>query len=850
MIWSKYSSAGGLSARSKEVRLRNLTPAMNKLCVVSVFSGLYDFSEMLVEHPVENPVYLPLTGKMNVCIGQTGQRSMMKKVLTILIMMCALPLWSVVLAIGIDEVRDFEEVFVISGQAPGRDRVEVSWTIEDEYYLYNNKFLRFTSATDGVVLGEAIVPEGEISFDDLLGEEVEKYHNTLTVTVPLVSVAPGVKAVQLMVRSQGCWENVLCYPPTEQVLLLSLPPDLATAGTLSGLVKDPLAGLGEADPFFGDPNEQALPPEQAFVYESIGESPDTALVRFTAQPGYYLYQDKFKFRIIADDGGDDVFSIREVVLPDGVIKDDPEFGNVAVYYGQIEIPVKFNRPAGSAVNITLESDFQGCRDGDICYPPMKRSVTFEMPPASEAMGEPQGKTPADSGGAIAPEGNAKAPYEALPVSEQDRLAGLLLESPAFAIFAFFIAGLLLAFTPCVFPMVPILSGIIAGQGDKLTVIKAFWLSFVYVLAMAVTYTIAGVLAGLFGQNLQAAFQNPWIISGFVLVFIALALSMFGFFELQLPGRLQTRLTEVSNRQQGGQLWGVAVMGFLSALIVGPCVAPPLMAALIVIGESGDAVLGGTALFALSMGMGVPLILFGVSAGKLVPRAGAWMDTVKAVFGVGLLAVAIWLLERILAGGVIMLLWGVLAIACGIYLGALERIETGASGWKRLWKSLGIVLLVLGSVEIIGAAAGGDYWLRPLESFRGAATSTSPATDVEFRRVKSLQELEQSLEQAGLEGKGGMLDFYADWCVECIRMEKNTFTDAGVQEQFGHLLLLQADVTANDEIDQELMKAFSIIGPPAILFFNRQGEEMRAYRLVGYFTPEEFVSHLQKVVAAQ
>ena len=281
-----------------------------------------------------------------------------------------------------------------------------------------------------------------------------------------------------------------------------------------------------------------------------------------------------------------------------------------------------------------------------------------------------------------------------------------------------------------------------------------------------------------------------------------------------------------------------------------CVAPPLMAALIVIGESGDAVLGGTALFALSMGMGVPLILFGVSAGKLVPRAGAWMDTVKAVFGVGLLAVAIWLLERILAGGVIMLLWGVLAIACGIYLGALERIETGASGWKRLWKSLGIVLLVLGSVEIIGAAAGGDYWLRPLESFRGAATSTSPATDVEFRRVKSLQELEQSLEQAGLEGKGGMLDFYADWCVECIRMEKNTFTDAGVQEQLGHLLLLQADVTANDEIDQELMKAFSIIGPPAILFFNRQGEEMRAYRLVGYFTPEEFVSHLQKVVAAQ
>jgi thiol:disulfide interchange protein DsbD len=789
-------------------------------------------------------------GKMNVCIKQTGQKSMMKKVLTILMMISALPLWSELQAIGIDEVRDFEDVFVISGEAPGRDRVEVSWAIEDEYYLYNNKFLRFTSATDGVVLGEAIVPEGELQFDELLGEEVEKYHDTLTVTVPLVSIAPGVKAVQLMVRSQGCWESVLCYPPTEQVLLVSLPQDLATAGLLEGLVQDPLAGLGEADPFFGGANEQALPPEEAFIYESIGESSDTALVRFTVQPGYYLYRDKFKFRIIADDGREDVFSIRDVALPDGVIKDDPEFGDVAVYYGQVEIPVRFNRPAGRAVNLTLESDFQGCRDGDICYPPMTRSVTFEMPAAAEAAGEPLGKLPAEPGGAATSDGNATAPYQALPVSEQDRLAGLLLDSPALAIFAFFIAGLLLAFTPCVFPMVPILSGIIAGQGDQLTVMKAFWLSLVYVLAMAVTYTFAGVLAGLFGQNLQAAFQNPWIISGFVLIFIALALSMFGFFELQLPGRLQTRLAEASNRQQGGQLWGVAVMGFLSALIVGPCVAPPLMAALIVIGESGDAVLGGFALFALSMGMGVPLILFGVSAGKLVPRAGPWMDTVKAVFGVGLLAVAIWMLERILAGGVIMLLWGALAIACGIYLGALERIETGSSGWKRLWKSLGIVLLVLGSAEIIGAAAGGDYWLRPLESFRGVNTSSSPATGVEFRRIKSLAELEQVLEQAGSEGKGGMLDFYADWCVECIRMEKNTFADASVQAQLGHLTLLQADVTANDDVDQELMKTFSIIGPPAILFFDRRGEEMRAYRLVGYFTPEEFVSHLQKVVAAQ
>lgn len=767
---------------------------------------------------------------------------MMNKLLMMLIAMSGLLLSAMLPAVEFDEVRDFEDVFVISAQAPGRDRVEVSWKIEDEYYLYNNKFLRFTSASDGVVLGEPRVPKGEIEFDELLGEDVEKYHDSLTVTVPLVSVAPGVKAVQLKVRSQGCWEKVLCYPPTEQILLVSLPQEPAAAGPLTGQVEDSLVGMGEADPVFGLSNEQALPPEQAFVYESIGESADTALVRFTVQPDYYLYLDKFDFRIIGDDG----FVIREVALPDGVTKDDPEFGSVPVYYGQIEIPVKFNRPAGPAVNITLEADFQGCRDGDICYPPMSRAVTFEMPAAAEAIGKPV----TESKQVSIVDADVKAPAAAVPVSEQDHLAFYLTDNPTRAIFAFFIAGLLLAFTPCVFPMVPILSGIIVGQGDGLTTMKAFWLSLVYVLAMAVTYTVAGVLAGLFGQNLQAAFQNPWIISGFVLVFIALALSMFGFFELQLPGRLQTRLTEASNRQQGGQLWGVAVMGFLSALIVGPCVAPPLMAALIVIGETGDAVLGGAALFALSMGMGAPLILFGVSAGKLVPRAGAWMDAVKAVFGVGMLAVAIWMLERILSGSLIMLLWGALAITCGIYLGAMERIEAGASGWKRLWKSMGIVLLVLGSVEIIGAASGGDYWLKPLERFAASTGGTLTGEQVEFRRIKSLQDLEKELTQAGSSGKGTMLDFYADWCVECIRMEKNTFKDAAVQVQLGHLKLLQADVTANDDLDQELMKEFGVIGPPAILFFNRQGEEMRAYRLVGYFTPEKFASHLQKVVAAQ
>jgi thiol:disulfide interchange protein DsbD len=732
--------------------------------------------------------------------------------------------WTTAQAIDFDEVRDFEDVFVLTAEAPARDRIEVRWAIEDGFYLYNNKFLQFRSATEGVVLGEPRIPPGKRGFDELLGEEVEKYHDELRVTLPLDAVAPGVDTVVLNVRSQGCMEDVLCYPPTAQRVEVRLPPGAATAPAQApgGLADNPLL-LGDYEP-------PALSAEDAFHFESIGLDPGTALLRFTAQPGYYLYVDRFAFRVTGADG----FVIAGVDLPEGVIKDDPEFGPVPVYYGQIEVPLRFNRPAGPAQDITVEADFQGCRDGDICYPPMTRAVTFSMPAAPQAIGERRDASP--------------APAAAAPVSDQDRLARLLTSNPWRAVLAFFVAGLLLAFTPCVLPMVPILSGIIIGQGDRLTTMRAFWLSLVYVLAMAVTYTVAGVLAGLFGQNLQAAFQNPWIISGFVLIFVLLALSMFGFYELQLPSRLQTRLTEASNRQQGGQLWGVAVMGFLSALIVGPCVAPPLMAALIVIGSSGDAMLGGSALFALAMGMGVPVILFGVSAGKLVPRAGRWMDAVKAVFGVAMLGLSIWMLERILPGVVIMLLWGALAIGCGVYLGALDRTESGVSGWQRLWKSLGVMLLIFGVLEFIGAAAGGDDWQRPLAGLSAPSAGAGTAHEEPgFARIKSVDDLDRALAAAG---QGTMLDFYADWCIECKRMERNTFPEPEVAALMGRMTLLQADVTANDAIDQALMRRFGVIGPPAILFFDRDGREMEAYRLVGYFDPETFAAHLQRVLAAR
>ena len=758
---------------------------------------------------------------------------------------CLLVLAGTAQAIEPADVREYGDVFAISATAVSPDRVEVSWDIAEDYYLYNNRFLSFATDTPGIILGDPDIPEGKRSFDELLGEEVIKFTGRLVVGVPLASVASGIRTVDLNIRSQGCLEGVLCYPPTRQSITVELPvedPASAPAGALGlpGASASPLdALLGNTAAAAGDP---ALPPEQAFRYEAIVQDAATLLVRFTAAPGYYLYVDKFAFRVRGSDGAT---SLGPFERPQGTLKDDPEFGVVPVIYDQVEIPVKVNRlVAGSVADIELEADWQGCRDGDICYPPQTGSLAMRLPAVpAPIIHEEKVASPASA------VSDGPAITAAPPVSEQSRLARLLEENPAFAMVTFFFAGLLLAFTPCVFPMIPILSGIIAGEGDRITTGRALALSLVYVLAMAVTYTVAGVLAGLFGQNLQAMFQNPWVISAFVGVFVLLALSMFGFYELQLPSRWQTKLTEQSNRQQGGRLGGVAVMGFLSALIVGPCVAPPLAAALIFIGETGSPVLGGTALFALSLGMGVPLILFGVSAGKLLPRAGAWMNAVKAVFGVGLLALGIWMLERIVPGNVIMVLWGLLAVVCAIYLGALDRLPEGASGWARLWKALGVSLLLFGAIQFVGAASGGDYWLRPLDHLASGASSDAAEPKVPFTRIKSLQDLETEVAKANDQGAPAMLDFYADWCVECIRMERNTFPEPEVQDLLARLTPLKADVTANDEIDQALMRAYGVIGPPGILFFGPDGEEMAAYRLVGYFTPDEFSVHVEGVLDA-
>ncbi|MGV6853008.1 MAG: protein-disulfide reductase DsbD [bacterium] len=727
-------------------------------------------------------------------------------------------------AVNEDDLLDPKVAFQFSVVEQSSDALHFQWKVAEGYYMYRGR-IKFKTKDAGVTLGKIDLPDGNKHEDEFFGE-VETYENAFSGSLPF-SAAPG-SQFDLKVTSQGCAKAGVCYPPQSQLIKVVVPGEQSKQG-LEGLK------LGGADmPPVGLFGDDLLPAEQAFVYEAIADGSDQALVRFTMPDSYYLYRDKTSFKILAGDA-----KLGEVKLPMGDLKNDPEFGQVRVYHNQVEIPVKLLREKGDATKIELEASFQGCKENAVCYPPMQRVITLGL--AAQVAPNSSKKEP----GQTVEQKNGSEIQE----SEQDQFATALSGDSVFtALGLFFIAGLLLAFTPCVFPMLPILSGIIAGQGDNVTVRKGFLLSLAYVLAMALTYTIAGVVAGVAGQNLQAAFQNPWVLSVFAGIFVVLSLSMFGFFELQLPNSLQTKLTNISNRQEGGSYAGAAIMGLLSALIVGPCVAPPLMGALIYISEKQDPVLGGFALFTMAMGMGVPLLLLGASAGKLLPKAGMWMDSVKAVFGVMLLGLALWMLERILPGQVMMLLWGLLLVVSGVYLRAIDALPDGVSGWRRLWKGIGVVLLMLGLLEIYGGLSGGDDYLKPVQApVARMAGGEAVKHELEFKTIYSVQELDQLLASAKKNNQALMLDFYADWCVECKRMEKTTFRNPEVIRALEDVLLVKADVTKNDAANQVLLKKFGLIGPPATIFYLPDSTEVKASRLVGYLASEDFINHVKKAI---
>jgi thiol:disulfide interchange protein DsbD len=703
-----------------------------------------------------------------------------------------------------EEILRPEEAFPYVLEASA-DEIAVRFDVPEGYYLYRERFA-FSTGTPGVVLSEPIYPRGEIHEDEFFGV-VETYRRQLEILIPYRRTAQ-VNELQLELTVQGCADIGLCYPPQDWSRSVALPA--ADTSALRLLLSNDAA----TEP------DDILPAEQAFVMNARVEGPNELVVGWTIAPGYYLYEDKFAFRAVGS------IELGGARIPAGEPHYDEHFGDVSVFYGYVEASLPFSRAAPDAIDVTLVGVAQGCKIESICYPVMEREMALTVPATSEFA----------ASSTVAP----------LAVSEQDRLAAMVLSDSWWLIFGtFYGLGLLLAFTPCVLPMVPILSGMIAGQGQSVTALRGFSLSAAYVLGMAVTYTAGGALAALAGEQLQAMFQRPWIITVFAGLFVVLALAMFGAFELQLPSALQTRLTSVANRQSAGSYFGTAVMGAVSALVVTTCVAPPLVATLAVIGQSGDVARGAGALFALSLGMGSPLLIVGASAGKLLPKAGPWMNTVKASFGVMMLALAIWMMERVLPGSVTLVLWALLVFLSGVFLGALEPLPAQAPATRRLGKGLGVLACLYGALMLIGATLGGDNPLRPIPRGVLAPAATTTAAALQFEPVTTVAGLELQLAAALASGSPVMVDVTAEWCISCKEMEHYTFTDADVIAALEPFVLLRADVTENDDDDKELLRYFGSYGPPTIAFIDRESRQHEGFKLVGYVPAEEFAAHIRR-----
>lgn len=553
-------------------------------------------------------------------------------------------------------------------------------------------------------------------------------------------------------------------------------------------------------------DDEYLAPDVAFKFSARMLDAQTVAVSYAIADGYYLYRERFAFRAYGA-------KLGEPEIPAGKIKFDETFQKeVETYHTAVTIRI----PVQAAGAFTLVVASQGCADKGLCYPPMESKEQLNVASADSATSGPAG--------------NPMVVLPAMPDSEMGRIERSLKSGQLLAIIPLFmLLGLGLAFTPCVLPMVPILSGIIVGEGSRIKRSRGFMLALVYSLGMAIVYTALGTAAGLIGEGLAATLQNPWVLSVFALLMIALALSMFDVYQLQMPAAIQAKLTQKSGQQAAGKWFGVFVMGALSALIVGPCVAAPLAGALIYISQTRDVVVGASALFAMAIGMSVPLLLVGLSAGLLLPRTGPWMNAVKRFFGVLMLAVALWMVSPVIPDSVQMLGWAAIGIGYGAY-----QLWGAKSGWFS--KAIGLVFTVIGVLQLVGAATGGrDPWM-PLSHLQAEQSSR-----MTFLRVKTIADLDNALAQAA--GKHVMLDFYADWCVSCIEMEKLTFTDPRVRAQLADMMLLQVDVTKNDDDDKEMLRRFKLFGPPGIIFFDRSGHEISGGRVIGFQNADKFTQSL-------
>jgi thiol:disulfide interchange protein DsbD len=568
---------------------------------------------------------------------------------------------------------------------------------------------------------------------------------------------------------------------------------------------------------FGITQRKVLSPEEAFNLK-VQKTGEVISIKLSVGEGIYVYDDKLKISI----SDPKVVSLdKEIKRPSPTKHDEYLVHEKAI---NLLIPINLIKKYINSGQYKIKVEYQGCATSGICYQPMSKEFSFDLG-----------------------SGSKKANIIEKELSEQDAIANSLKnDSVWLVLLTFFGFGLLLSLTPCIFPMIPILSSIIVSQAENITTKRAFFLSLVYVVSMALAYTISGVLAGLFGANIQAALQNPWIISIFSLVFVFLAFSMFGFYEIQMPRFIQSRLTKKSDEMQGHGIIGVAIMGFLSALIMGPCVAAPLAGALVYIGQSGDALLGGLSLFVMSLGMGVPLLLVGVGAKRYMPKPGVWMNNVSATFGVVMLALAIWTLSRIVDANIIMFMWTFLAIGSAVYMGALERLKNDAKGIDKLIKSMAVIILIYGAILFVGSVSGATNPLNPLSKFTQKSLVSAQievSEENDFELVKNLGELESIIKNSK---KPILVDFYADWCVSCVELDTYTFSDPLVKSKMKNFKLVRVDVTKNSKDDKELLNKFGLFGPPAIMFFKDK-QELKSKRIIGFKDSKEFLEQLNGII---
>jgi thiol:disulfide interchange protein DsbD len=693
------------------------------------------------------------------------------------------------------------------------DAIEVDWAIEEGYYLYRNK-LGFESSTQGVVLGEPQMPEGLDHEDEFFGKQ-QIYRDHFFVSVPYRFDGDRPDTMEFTLKSQGCWDAGLCYPPQVWTEIVELRQP---ARTKPKLELGSLGGLGDSE---------FVPVDEAFKPILIPVDGNTVEVTFRITPGYYLYKDKISVTAVSEN-----VQLGKLELPEGKLKYDEFFGESEVYFEDVFATLPLARATPEAMQLELEVNFQGCAEGGLCYPPTTRVVSTSLPAATVVTDL------------------ASLPPRDEPISEQGKLARVIVEGNFWAVIAtFFGLGLLLAFTPCVLPMIPILTAIIAGEGQDTSPTRGFVLALSYVMGMAIVYTAAGIIAVAAGAQVQAAFNQPWVLTVFAGLFVVLAIAMFGGYDLQMPSSIQSKLAGISNDQRSGTVVGAFIMGALSSLIVTACVAPALVAALAVMAQTGDYVRGGTALFAMSLGMGAPLLAVGAAQGKFLPKAGMWMVAVKSAFGFMMLGLAIWMLSRILPGSVTLALWAALVFMTGVFMGGLTTLTADSSAVQKLGKGFGVLAILYGLLLFLGSLTGGSNPLRPLATVSfGGGVMVAEEQHLEFQRIKTVDDLDREIAAAVAVGKTTMLDFYADWCVSCKEMEAYTFTEASVQAALSSTVLLQADVTANDEADQALLQRFGVFGPPTIIFFGTDGQQRHGYEVVGYMKAKDFSAHVQSAFA--